>query len=187
MNFLPVFIMLFCKHNQIGYAMDTLEIPENSDTVPLILDVDGSLLRTNILLENFWAAMGKNPFATLWAVATTLRRPARLKHKLRLIYEPAVGLLPVDESVLEFARVAQKSGRRVILTSGADQFLVDRLAQTLDFPGVHYGSNESCNLTGANKAALLVAKFGKEEIIDFSIQRKTSTTHADTSSSDVKR
>ena len=129
---------------------------------PLILDIDGTLLLTDLLRENLWAALAKSFFVTLWVVLTTIRHPARLKRKLRMIAMPDVGLLPVRASVLDLAREALSSGRRVILTSGSDQILVDSLAEHLKFPGEHYGSNGEINLTGNTKAGFLVEKFGIE-------------------------
>lgn len=134
--------------------------PDNLESVPLILDIDGSLLLTDLLRENLWAALAKGFFATLWVVLTLIWFPARLKQRLRIIAVPDVGLLPVRASVLDMARKASSSGRPVILTSGADQMLVDKLAEHLEFEGTHYGSNGERNLTGTTKAEFLVEKFG---------------------------
>ena len=134
--------------------------PDISKNVPLILDIDGSLLLTDLLRENLWAALAKRFFATVWVVLTTIWHPARLKQKLRRIAMPDVGLLPVRTAVLELARTASASGRRVILTSGSDQKLVDNLAAHLKLSGAHYGSDGNRNLTGNTKAEFLVEKFG---------------------------
>jgi hypothetical protein len=36
--------------------------------VPLVIDVDGTLLRTDLLYECFWSALGQDFFATLCAL-----------------------------------------------------------------------------------------------------------------------
>jgi len=50
-----------------------------TDKKPLVLDVDGTFLRTDMLLECFWAGLGRDPLATLKASATMLatRRSSR--------------------------------------------------------------------------------------------------------------
>jgi 4-hydroxybenzoate polyprenyltransferase/phosphoserine phosphatase len=134
---------------------------ENSVLVPLVLDVDGTLLQTDLLLENLWAAVRADFRATLHAVATLIRKPARLKHQIRMIASPDLQSLPIRAAVLDLARQAAASGRPVTLVSGANQVLVDDLARELGFPGRHFGSDETTNLTGASKARLLVSHFGE--------------------------
>lgn len=127
--------------------------------VPLVLDVDGTLLRTDLLYETFWAALGSDVVATLRGVVSNWRRPERLKQALIEIDRPAIELLPVREPVLEMARAAVQAGRPVHLVSGSNQALIDALAEVLELPGDHYGSDCDRNLTDATKAAFLVEQF----------------------------
>lgn len=129
--------------------------------IPLILDVDGSLLPTDLLLETFWAALGKNLLAALAVIATSFWSPARMKHRLSRIATPEIQHLPIRQAVLDVARRAALDGRTVILSSGAEQSLVDGLARRLGFAGAHFGSDGARNLTGAQKATLLVERFGE--------------------------
>jgi len=137
------------------------ETSVNSPTPPLVLDIDGTLLRTDLLLETFWAAMGRDLWATLVVVVTSLTTPARLKRRLRQIADPDIALLPVRQLVLDRARAALDQGRDVCLASGADQGQVDAVARRFALPGAHFGSNDQRNLTGATKADMLVDRFGE--------------------------
>lgn len=130
--------------------------------IPLVLDVDGTLLRTDLLYETFWAALGHSFQETLLVVATKWRCPEQLKRNLAGIARPRIDLLPVRDTVLEMARTAQAVGRRIHLVSGSDQELINDLATQLDLPGPHFGSNSECNLTGVNKAAFLKNHFGTD-------------------------
>ena len=49
---------------------------------PLVLDVDGTFLRTDILFECFWASLGKAPLRTLSSVFHNFSKPAALKRYL---------------------------------------------------------------------------------------------------------
>lgn len=138
------------------------EAPAPAAEVPLVLDIDGTLLRTDLLFETLSAALGKDLWATVRAVATLHWSPARLKRRLLDIAAPDLASLPLRGEVLELAREAMARGRQVVLTSGADQALVDRLALQLGLPGPHFGSDGRQNLTGTAKAALFVARFGKQ-------------------------
>ncbi|MDK3018597.1 UbiA family prenyltransferase [Pseudodonghicola flavimaris] len=137
------------------------ETPDQpADTVPLILDVDGTLLRTDLIYESFWAAIGQDFPATLRAVSRHIGAPARLKHALIAIAAPAVEALPIRDPVLARARAALAAGRPVHLVSGSDQALIDALAARLGLAGPHFGSTPDLNLTDANKAAFLKERFG---------------------------
>ncbi|MFT7594152.1 MAG: 4-hydroxybenzoate polyprenyltransferase [Paracoccaceae bacterium] len=141
--------------------MQSSEISDLGPEPPLVLDIDGTLLRTDLLLETFWAAMGRNLWAALVVVVTSLASPARLKRRLRQIAEPDIALLPVRQSVLDRARAALDQGRVVCLASGADQGQVEAVARRFTLPGAHFGSSDRRNLTGAAKADMLVDRFGE--------------------------
>ena len=127
---------------------------------PLVLDIDGTLLRTDMLFENVWAGLGTDPIRTIKAGATLFRKPALLKEAVYNIADIRVDLLPVNTEVLEFAKAAQADGREVVLASASDERLVQALADHHGFDGA-IGSKDGHNLKGANKAAALVERYGK--------------------------
>ncbi|MEJ2000106.1 MAG: haloacid dehalogenase-like hydrolase [Maritimibacter sp.] len=130
---------------------------------PLVLDVDGTLLRTDMLLECFWAGLGKDPLATLKASARNLGNRAKLKAELAAIAGIRTDLLPVNEHVLEIAHVAQERGREVVLASASDKSLVAPLAEHLGFSDRIVASDGETNMKGAEKAAALVSAFGESD------------------------
>jgi len=127
----------------------------------LVIDIDGTLLRTDMLLESFLEALGKDAIGTVRVVRECISNRALLKHRLANLSELNVDRLPVNEAVLELARAAQAQGRKVVLASGSDQSLVDNLATRLELPGDHLGSDSKTNLTGRAKAEALVKRYGK--------------------------
>ena len=131
-----------------------------TDSKPLVLDIDGTLLRTDMLFENVWAGLGTDPIRTIKAGASLFRNPARLKEAVYNIADIRVDLLPVNTEVLEYAKAAQADGREVILASASDERLVKALADHHGFDGA-IGSKDGHNLKGANKAAALVERYGK--------------------------
>ncbi|MFY0693057.1 MAG: UbiA family prenyltransferase [Paracoccaceae bacterium] len=139
------------------------DVPTKDDVpaVPLVLDVDGTLLRTDLLYETFWAALRNTFLATLRILLTFWTRPAQLKHELHGLAALRLDLLPVRAEILDMAEAARSQGREVRLASGSDRKMVEALARQLNLPGVHFGSDPDCNLTGAAKAARLVETFGE--------------------------
>lgn len=129
-------------------------------TKPLVLDVDGTFLKTDMLLEAFWAGLGRAPLATL-ACLRHLRHPARLKAALASIAPLRTDLLPVNPAVAELALVSHAEGREVILASASDVSQVSRLAADYGFSERVFASDGTTNLKGRAKAAALVQAFGE--------------------------
>lgn len=128
---------------------------------PLVVDIDGSLLRTDMLLESFLTALGKDAVSTVKAAYEHISDPARLKHEMAQLSDLDVSRLPVNEDVVALAKQAMAEGREVVLASGSDQLLVKRLADRLELEGEHIGSDSRINLTGEAKGDALVERFGE--------------------------
>ncbi len=131
-----------------------------TDTRPLVLDVDGTFLKTDMLLETFWGGMGRAPLATLRAAVTKFNDRAALKAALARIAPLRLDLLPVNPDIVAMARGAQAEGREVILASASDIALVIPLAAQFGMKGT-LASDGVTNLKGRDKAAVLVAAYGE--------------------------
>ncbi|MBV7409252.1 UbiA family prenyltransferase [Maritimibacter sp. DP1N21-5] len=128
---------------------------------PLVLDVDGTFLRTDLLFETFWAGLGQNPWATLSASVRHIRNPARLKAELAALGQVRTDLMPVNEDVMTAIRTAQAEGREVVLASASNEALVQRLAQDHGLSARVLASTATRNLKGTAKAQALVEAFGE--------------------------
>ncbi len=128
---------------------------------PLVLDVDGTFLRTDMLLECFWAGLGQNPAATLRATFRNLTNPAALKAELAGIVAVRTDLMPVHPDVAAVALDAQGAGREVVLASASHRTLVEQLARDYGLSERVFASDATHNLKGAKKAAALVDAYGE--------------------------
>jgi 4-hydroxybenzoate polyprenyltransferase len=129
---------------------------------PLVLDVDGTFLRTDMLYETFWAGMGRNPVAVIAAVAQSWRNRAGLKRRLAAIAPIRTDLLPVNPEIAALAKHSVEAGREVVLASASDERLVARLAADHGLSPRFFASDGAVNLKGEVKAAVLVAEFGEK-------------------------
>lgn len=132
-----------------------------TDIKPLVLDVDGTFLKTDMLWECFWAGLGRDPIATLKCCFGTLGQRAALKEGLARIAGIRTDLLPVNPEVADLALQSRVAGREVVLASGSDESLVRRLAGEYGLSERVFASDGRTNLTGRAKAAALVAAFGE--------------------------
>jgi len=130
--------------------------------LPLVVDVDDSLLKTDLLMECFWAALGRHPLLCLMAVLTLMNNRAKLKARLAGLAALDLALLPRRAEVQSVITAARGE---VILASGSDIALVESLSVQLGLSAAPMGSDGVTNLTGAQKAKALVARYGAGKFI----------------------
>ena len=128
----------------------------------LVVDLDGTLLRSDMLLESFANVMHHAPLS-LWAVPVWLARgKARLKRELAQRSRIAVETLPYDPDVLALVAEAKAQGRRVVLCTATDRALAEAIAGHLGLFDEVLASDGERNLAAGNKAAELVRRYGAQ-------------------------
>ena len=129
---------------------------------PLVLDLDGTLLRTDSLIEAALRLAAANPLGLLRTLPALLTSRAAFKRALARACTLDPATLVYNDDVLALARQAREDGRPVILVTAADTAVAQAIATHLDiFDGVH-ASDGAHNLKGAHKAAFLVERFGAQ-------------------------
>jgi len=84
---------------------------------PLVVDLDGSLLRSNLLLERVLAFVRAQPTNLLTALLWASRGKAALRERLSAATKIDVTVLPYDEKVLDSITAARAAGRPVLLAA----------------------------------------------------------------------
>lgn len=130
------------------------------ETIPLCVDLDGTLLATDSLDEQALLFLQGRPWR-IWRLLVWLGQgKARLKRELNLWTEARTDLWPCHSEFLSFLQEEHQKGRRLLLVTGADQALALRVATRFAiFDGVEASQGDR-NLTGPSKAARLVELFG---------------------------
>jgi 4-hydroxybenzoate polyprenyltransferase/phosphoserine phosphatase len=127
----------------------------------LVVDLDGTLLRTDMLLESFANVLSQAPIS-LWALPIWLARgKANLKQELALRARIAVENLPFDPEVLALLAEARTTKRRIVLCTATDRRLAEAIADHLKLFDEVLASDGVLNLAAGNKAAELVRRFGR--------------------------
>jgi len=128
--------------------------------IPLVLDLDGTLVPTDTLVENLLRVLAERPLALVGALAAMLRNRAAFKHRLAEAVKLDPAGLVYNQDVLALARQARAEGRPVFLATAADRSIAEAVARHLAlFDGV-WASDGTTNLKGAAKAEMLVRRFG---------------------------
>lgn len=134
--------------------------PSQAPDCPLVVDVDGTLLRTDLLMESGLAAMRRNPLNALRVPGWLSLGRAVLKRELAACAPLDPGALPYNEAVLAYLRRERARNRSIYLASASDRGLVEAIASHLGlFDGV-FASGDGVNLKGDTKARALVDAFG---------------------------
>jgi apolipoprotein N-acyltransferase len=141
-------------------------MPPSPDTpresqVPLCVDLDGTLIRTDLLWEALAQLLRRNPFQLFPVLVWWMRGRAFLKQQLarRVSIDPA--LLPYHESFLAFLREQKNAGRQLVLATASDRDMVLPVASHVGLFDEVLASNGQTNLRGRNKLKVLVEKFGE--------------------------
>ena len=97
----------------------------------LFVDLDGTLIATDLLWESLFLVVKRQPWALLLLPIWLSQGRPVLKRKLaeRANLDPR--LLPFRKEVLEFLKIQQANGWKLILATASDQLLADKLADEL--------------------------------------------------------
>ncbi|MEM0924301.1 MAG: UbiA family prenyltransferase [Pseudomonadota bacterium] len=141
---------------------ETREIAEaGAAAPPLIVDLDGTLLRTDMLHEALTVHLGAKPLDLLAMPGRLKAGKAGFKRWLAGEVTPEIETLPLNQAVIAKIEEARDAGRRVELVTASDQSYADKIAAHLVLFDAAHGSDGSRNLGGEAKAAFLVERFGK--------------------------
>ena len=137
-------------------------IPETVDVeVPLCVDLDGTLIRSDLLWESLLCFFCQHPRRFPLVFVWIAKGRAHLKRRLAENIVLDVSLLPYNRPLVEWMAAHHAAGRSLILATAADGILANGVAAHLGiFDGV-LASDGICNLKGRNKASLLSERFGK--------------------------
>ena len=128
--------------------------------IVLAVDLDGTLIRSDMLLESFWAGFARDWRVPFHALAGLVKGRAALKARMAACGTPDPATLPYNGDVLETIRNWRTTGGQVVLVTAADRDLAQAIADHLGLFDAVHGSDGATNLKGADKAALLRDGFG---------------------------
>lgn len=133
---------------------------ELPSSLPLCVDLDGTLLRTDSLHETL-VGVGKRSWWSLGRLPGWLARGIpHFKREVANASQLNVALLPLNDDVVEIVKRARAAGRRTVLVTAATESLARQVAARVGlFDDVVATGTE--NIKGARKAAELERRFGR--------------------------
>ena len=127
----------------------------------LCVDLDGTLIRGDLLLESLMLLLKRNPLYLFLVPLWLTRGKAALKAQIAARVELDPEALPYNKEFLDWLRTEREQGRSIWLCTAASERLATAVAAHLGlFAGV-LASDGTTNLAGADKAARLIRQFGE--------------------------
>jgi 4-hydroxybenzoate polyprenyltransferase/phosphoserine phosphatase len=142
--------------------------------MPLVVDLDGTLIKTDTLYEAFAEGLRTRPLKTLLKLLKLPLGVAAFKAAMMRDTTVDLDVLPLNDEVIAYVRAERAKGRPVWLVSAADQSIVEAIATRVGLFDRSIGSDGRINNKGVRKADLLqsLAPDGFEYIGDSNADMK---------------
>lgn len=128
---------------------------------PLVVDLDGTLIRTDMLHESALRLLRDDPLRTLYIPCWLSRGKAALKQRLADCVGFKPESLPYDDAFLDWLKLQRSEGRPLILCTASDRAIATAISEHLGVFDEVMASDGATNLAGARKADALESRFGR--------------------------
>lgn len=134
-------------------------------SLPLCVDLDGTLIQTDSLLESCLRLISQKPFMLLLLPFWLLCGKAGFKHKVSEHVELSADSLPFNSDLLKFLTQQRLHNRHLVLVTAANKKIAEAIASLLNIFDEVIASDDVHNLSGKNKAQALINKFGEKGFV----------------------
>jgi 4-hydroxybenzoate polyprenyltransferase len=135
---------------------------QTSPRPPLVVDLDGTLIKTDLLLESVCSLLRQQPFAVFALPFWLLKGRAYLKREIAQRVQLDPTLLPYQTELLDYLRAEHGKGRSIVLATASDQRFAKNVADHLQLFDTVLASDGITNLAAERKRDRLIAEFGKK-------------------------
>jgi 4-hydroxybenzoate polyprenyltransferase/phosphoserine phosphatase len=137
-----------------------MDTRSHHDAIPLAVDLDGTLIASDLLWEGLFLLLRKNPLLLFMLPVWLMKGPAGLKQAIAARVDIDAASLPYRAELLERLRVQRAAGRRIVLATGSPRKFAEAVAAHLGLFDAVIATDGFENLTSGRKRATLVAAFG---------------------------
>ncbi len=129
---------------------------------PLVVDLDGSLIHTDLTFESIFLFLKQYPHQAFFLFIWFLKGRSYFKRQLSQRISMRIDLLPYNQDVLAYLKEEKRKGRSLILATGSDILLAQEVARYLDLFDDVIASDGKINMRSHTKAQKLVFLFGEK-------------------------
>lgn len=135
--------------------------PMDMPDVPLVVDLDGTLILTDSLHESTLLLLRSEPHRVIQLSLWLRAGKARLKREVAKRVDLDVAGMPYHKRLVEWLTAERARGRRLVLATAADEKIALAISSHLSLFDEIIASDGVVNRSADRKAALLVEKFGE--------------------------
>ncbi|MCC8401226.1 UbiA family prenyltransferase [Paraburkholderia sp. MMS20-SJTN17] len=130
---------------------------------PLVVDLDGTLIRSDVLIECGFAFTRSAPHRFYEPLLWLMREgKAGLKARLAAATNIDVTVLPYDPAVIEWLKEERAAGRTLVLATASHERYAKAIAEHLGLFDRTFATDGVTNLSAHRKRDVLVAEFGEK-------------------------
>jgi 4-hydroxybenzoate polyprenyltransferase/phosphoserine phosphatase len=127
---------------------------------PLVVDLDGTLIHSDLLWESIVLFLKKNILRAWLLPFWLFQGKAGFKEKLAREVELDPAALPYDKNVLALIEAERARGRAIVLATGSQRRFAEQIAAHLGLFDLVLATSDGVNLTSHNKARRLAQLYG---------------------------
>ena len=163
--------------------------------LPLVVDLDGTLINTDLLFESANQFITRHPFHLAALFGWLAEGKVHLKTKLAQNYSIDAKCLPYNHQLISWLLEQHQLGRKIILATASHKILAQAVANHLEFFDEVLASEGDINLKANQKRSLLTSKYGERgfdyignDVADFPVWKSANAAYVVSSSpSFIKR
>ena len=143
-------------------TLDQYEASKDTLSVPLCVDLDGTLIHTDMLHEAVFMLLRLNIFYLFLLPVWLLKGRAHLKAEIAKRVMPDAANLPYNNALLEWLERQKDAGRELVLATASHQSYAQSVAKHLGLFNSIEASWDDTNLASSVKAERLKQRFGEK-------------------------
>lgn len=135
---------------------------EFNKSIPLVIDLDGTLIHSDLLIESALSFVGSKPLKALSPFLWLISGKAYLKERLAKSTELDITTLPYNSQLLSFINDERAKGRKIILATASHRIYAEKVAEHLKLFDQVMATEDNNNLSASNKRDKLIGEFGEQ-------------------------
>lgn len=134
----------------------------SSKGVPIVVDLDHTLVKTDFLYESFLLFIKQNPLNALLVLYWLMTgNRASMKNRIAERVDIKATTIPFNEPLIAWLKEEKLEGRKIVLATASNLKYARAIANHLGIFDDVYATHSNQNLKGSNKARYLIDQFGE--------------------------
>jgi len=132
-------------------TLRAVQLSHSAQEPPLCVDLDGTLVKTDTLVESLLLLLKTKPFNLFLLPLWLLKGKAHLKRQVASVVNLDVASLPYNSELLRYLIEEHRNGRQIVLATAAEANVANRIAEHVGVFSAVLATDGAQNCSGAGK------------------------------------